>query len=273
VTLANSGDLLEGMVRAGFTDVFLGIESPDADANERTQKFQNARGHLAEDVEAIGTAGLSIFGGCIVGLDHAPPGEDDRLLDFLDATRVPVLSLAMLYAPPETDMWARLVREGRDVWPRAGEGGPLLETPFNFEPTRPLEEIAGEYVSLIQRFYEPAAYLDRLLGHFERMRPREEELPQIPLSRTDRRAVAHVFTDRAAAAAGDPAYVKRLRAFLKGHPTRRDQLVAQLLLFEHFHVYATGIEASVAELLEAREADKAVAFARGRVDRGDRIAV
>lgn len=272
VTLARSTDLLEAMVRAGFTDVFLGIESPDPEANARTRKFQNAKGHLAEDVEAIGAAGLSIFGGCIVGLDHAPPGEDDRLLAFLDATRVPVLSLTMLYAPPQTEMWARLVREGREVWPRAGEGGPLLETPFNFDPTRPLTQIAGEYASLHRRFYEPAAYLDRLLAHFERMEPRTEPLPPVPWSRADRRAVAHVFTDRAAAAAGDPAYVKRLRAFLKTHPSRSEQVVAHLLLYEHFRVYGEGIEAAVDEMLAARERDKALAFAKGLVE-GGRVAV
>lgn len=161
VNLAEDTELLHLMVEAGFYAVFLGIETPDQDSLQVTRKFQNTRNPLLEACRQINKAGLLIYAGFILGFDGERSGAGERIQAFVEQSSIPQPMLGLLQALPNTALWNRLKGEQRLL-----EGVGVLEvgdqnTLMNFTPTRPVAEIAKEYVEGFWTLYEPANYLRR----------------------------------------------------------------------------------------------------------------
>jgi radical SAM superfamily enzyme YgiQ (UPF0313 family) len=165
VDLAQDQELLDLMIAANFTAVFLGIETPDTDSLSLTQKFQNTRDSLVESVQTINRAGLRVMAGFIIGFDGEKPGAGDRIIDFVEATAIPQALFSMLQALPNTALSHRLQKEGR-LLETDSEANIHQTTLINFIPTRPLEEIAHEYIRCFWELYEPDRYLARVYRHF-----------------------------------------------------------------------------------------------------------
>ncbi len=72
IDLADDPELMELMVRTGFEEVFIGIESPNEECLNETGKVQNKNRNLLESVKKIQHAGLQVQGGFIVGFDSDP---------------------------------------------------------------------------------------------------------------------------------------------------------------------------------------------------------
>jgi radical SAM superfamily enzyme YgiQ (UPF0313 family) len=171
VDLAQDQELLDLMVAANFSAVFLGVETPDTDSLSLTQKFQNTRNSLVESIQTINRAGLRVMAGFIIGFDGEKSGAGDRIIDFVEATAIPQALFSMLQALPNTALWYRLEKEGR-LLATDNEANIHQTTLINFIPTRPLEEIAEEYVRCFWDLYEPKRYLARVHRHFLEMKPR-----------------------------------------------------------------------------------------------------
>lgn len=171
VDLAQDEELLDLMVAANFNAVFLGIETPDTDSLALTQKFQNTRNSLIESVQKINRVGLRVMAGFIMGFDGEKPGAGDRIIDFVEATAIPQALFSMLQALPNTALWYRLQKEGRLLEGR-GVANIHQTTLINFIPTRPVEDIAQEYVRCFWELYEPSRYLARVYRHFRLMKPK-----------------------------------------------------------------------------------------------------
>jgi radical SAM superfamily enzyme YgiQ (UPF0313 family) len=172
VNLACDEELLDLMVKAGFTRVFLGIETPDVESLELSGKHQNVGIDLDHACDVITRAGLQIIAGCIVGFDNEKAGADQRLIDFAVRNQIPEMFVTQLQVGPGTGLWTRLEKEGRllpivfsdDIGSQTGA--------VNFVPTRPSEEIAREFVRIYEVLYEPRAFAERMFNHFAKMRPR-----------------------------------------------------------------------------------------------------
>lgn len=162
VNLADDDELLQLMVEAGFFSVFLGIETPDQDSLKVTKKVQNMRSPLVEACQKINHAGMLIYAGFILGFDGERSGAGDRIQAFVEQTHIPQPMLGILQALPHTALWERLKREDRL---KLNERAPVGDQNalMNFEPTRPINEIAEEYVSGFWTMYEPRKYLNRCL--------------------------------------------------------------------------------------------------------------
>ncbi len=166
VNLADDAEMLELMGQAGFYAVFLGIETPDEDSLKLTHKLQNTRSPLAEACQKINQAGLLIYAGFIIGFDQERAGAGQRIQAFVETTSIPQPMLGILQALPNTDLWHRLEREQR-LQQLSGIGSVEVgdqNTLMNFIPSRPLAEIAREYVEAIWTLYEPKNYLQRCLN-------------------------------------------------------------------------------------------------------------
>ena len=166
VDLAKDPELIELMVDSGFKKVFLGIETPDESSLALTQKFQNTRDPLSESVDKITQAGLQVMAGFIIGFDGEKPGAGDRIVRFVQQTGIPMAMFSMLQALPNTALWHRLEKEGRLI---SQDGNVNQTTLINFVPTRPIEEIAREYVDSFWRLYDPETYLDRVFHYFMKL--------------------------------------------------------------------------------------------------------
>lgn len=165
VNLAEDPELLALMVQAGFYGVFLGIETPDQESLKVTRKQQNTRNPLSDACHIINQAGLMIYAGFIIGFDGEKSGAGQRIQAFVEETAIPQPMLGILQALPNTALWNRLQSEQRLT-----EDGGVVEagdqnTLMNFVPTRPLPEIASEYLTALWAMYEPTTYLRRCLQH------------------------------------------------------------------------------------------------------------
>lgn len=162
VNLAKEQELMEFMVACNFIGVFLGIESPDESILASTKKSQNLGNPLSESVKAINQAGLFIIAGFVIGFDGEKPGTGKRIVEFVEEAAIPTAVLTMLQALPNTGLWNRLQKEGRLL----EQSGDINQTTLmNFVPSRPVEEVAHEYVEAFWQLYEPKRYLNRALRH------------------------------------------------------------------------------------------------------------
>ncbi len=163
VDLAGDQELMDLMVKCNFGAVFLGIETPDEESLALTQKHQNTRSSLSEAVNNITKSGIRVMAGFIIGFDGEKTGAGNRIVKFVEQTDIPTAVFSMLQALPDTALWHRLTKEGR----MRVEGANINQTTLmNFVPTRPLEEIACEYMDAFDELYEPSKFLDRTYRHF-----------------------------------------------------------------------------------------------------------
>ena len=155
--LAGDTELTKAMVEAGFSSVFVGLETPDPETLKKTQKQQNLRMDPAEAVRTLSRAGLEVFAGFIVGFDGDDQGALRRQFEFVSALPIPRAMVGMLTALPGTQLWRRLEREGR--LRRATSGDQFDRT--NFETTMPEEELVAGYRELLAKLFDADAFFDR----------------------------------------------------------------------------------------------------------------
>ena len=113
VDLAEKPELIEAMVKANFLQVFVGIESPSAEALKETRKFQNLRRDQLESIHFIQSQGLWVMAGFIVGFDSDTEEIFQRQKDFIDKAAIP-WAMAGVYRrlPPPVSMPAWRSRAG-----------------------------------------------------------------------------------------------------------------------------------------------------------------
>jgi len=162
VDLSSDSELMQAMVSCGFRRVFLGIETPDQSSLRVTNKLQNTRSPLVEAVDAITDHGLHVMAGFILGFDGEQPGAGQRIVEFVNRTAIPLAMLGILVALPNTALWHRLAREGRllDADDQFDQG--VQTHLLNFQPDRPMEDIAAEFLQAFSDLYDPIAYAKRV---------------------------------------------------------------------------------------------------------------
>jgi radical SAM superfamily enzyme YgiQ (UPF0313 family) len=122
LNIAKNERVLALMRDAGFNVVFCGIETPEPDALRSMSKDQNLRMPILDAVAKLNDYGLEVVSGIILGLDTDTEATAGHLIEFIEASQIPMLTINILYALPKTPLWDRLAREGR-IHPDAGAGG------------------------------------------------------------------------------------------------------------------------------------------------------
>jgi uncharacterized protein DUF4070 len=171
VDLASHPELVAGMVAAGFSAVFLGIETPSAEALRAAGKTQNLRMPQARAVDLLTRAGLEVFAGFIVGFDGDGPDIFDRQLEFISALPIPRAMVGILTALPGTRLWRRLEAEGRLRHGLPADGD--AATRPNFEPVMDERALLLGYRRLLAGLYDADGYYRRCAAHLLRTRFRK----------------------------------------------------------------------------------------------------
>ena len=156
LNLAKQPEILRLMREAAFVNVFVGIESPDLAALKGMRKDQNAALPMMEAIETFNSYGMEITSGIIVGLDTDNEHSADRLIDFIDLSGIPVLTINLLQALPRTPLYDRLARDGRIT------DDPKLESNVRF--LRPYDEVLAAWRRCIAHAYAP----ENLYARFRR---------------------------------------------------------------------------------------------------------
>jgi hopanoid C-2 methylase len=153
LNIAKNERVLDLMREAGFITVFCGIETPEPAALRAMSKDQNLRMPLLDAVRRINSYGLEVVSGIILGLDTDGPDTADRIIEFIRASQIPVLTINVLYALPKTPLWRRLAAEGRLIPDGERESNVVFRLPY--------ETVIGMWRRCIAAAYEPDAIYAR----------------------------------------------------------------------------------------------------------------
>ncbi len=147
LNIAKQTDILELMREAGFFTVFVGIETPELDALKAIAKEHNNAVPMMGAIKTLNDYGLEVTSGIILGLDSDTDASEGKLIEFVDRSAVPVLTINLLQALPKTPLWDRLTRENRLV------DDPSLESNVRF--LRPHDEVVASWRRAIAHAYAP----------------------------------------------------------------------------------------------------------------------
>lgn len=169
LNIAKNPELLELMREAHFTTVFVGIETPEEDALKSIGKTQNLRTPLIDSVQTLNSYGLEVVSGIIIGFDTDTENTADRIVEFIETTQIPMLTINMLHALPKTPLWRRLEAENRIV------NIPGRESNVDFK--MPYESVVAGWLSCITRVYTPEAIYRRFAHQMIHTFPNRKPLP------------------------------------------------------------------------------------------------
>jgi hopanoid C-2 methylase len=113
LNIAKQPDILSLMRESCFLGLFVGIETPEADALKAMRKNQNVAVPMMESIRTLNSYGLEVTSGIILGLDTDSEDTETRLKDFIDLSQIPMLTINLLQALPKTPLWDRLHRAER----------------------------------------------------------------------------------------------------------------------------------------------------------------
>jgi len=154
LNIAKQPEILRLMRECSFLGLFVGIETPEADALKAMRKNQNVAVPMMESIKTLNDYGLEVTSGIILGLDTDSDDTEVRLKDFIDISQIPMLTINLLQALPKTPLWDRLKLAGR----LADE--PTLESNVRF--LRPYEEVVAMWRRCIAYANDP----ERLFARF-----------------------------------------------------------------------------------------------------------
>jgi len=192
VDLADRTELMEAMVAANFIYVFLGIESPSAEALKESKKFQNLRKDTLERVRIIQEKGLWVLAGFIVGFDSDDEAIFDRQREFIEQAAIAWAMAGVLQAPPTTPLYDRMKAEGRYI--EDSDAITNFSAP-NFRTIMPLPALLHGLSRLLAELYEPSAYFKRALRSLEVWKTKPSQtVPDTPVSQDLRLLASSMWT-------------------------------------------------------------------------------
>jgi radical SAM superfamily enzyme YgiQ (UPF0313 family) len=169
VNLADDHELLELMRAIDLRYVFVGIESPDEEILKSSQKTQNLKRSLYDDLHTIYDYGIIVNGGFIIGFDNETSSRARAIADSVRQFKICIPMIGLLYALPNTQLTRRLSRENRlngsshDLEHSKGYSIDQTTCGLNFTTKRPRAEIIGDFVYVLRKVYERKNYFDRCL--------------------------------------------------------------------------------------------------------------
>jgi hopanoid C-2 methylase len=154
LNIAKQPEILALMREASFLTVFVGIETPEADALRAMRKEQNNAVPMMASIKALNDHGMEVVSGIILGLDTDSDDTEARLKDFIDVSGIPMLTINLLQALPKTPLWDRLAKADRI------DAEPTRESNVRF--LRPYDEVVAMWRRCIAHANDP----ERLFARF-----------------------------------------------------------------------------------------------------------
>jgi radical SAM superfamily enzyme YgiQ (UPF0313 family) len=259
LNLADDPEFLKLMSQANFIGVFVGIESPDTATLIAMRKKQNTRRSIAESIHRLYAAGLFVTGGFIVGFDSEMQSVADAMVELIEAAAIPVCMVGLLYALPNTQLTRRLEKEGR-LHPHPEredlKSADQCTMGLNFETLRPRQEILADYVDILERIYDPAAFAGRLQrlavlldnsGRKQQTRAEYSQSKEGGLEVT-RRIVAHMPEPHA-------IFRRALMQCIAANPASIRAILGQMALYVHVGPFSREVTARLQTMIAALEPD------------------
>jgi hopanoid C-2 methylase len=116
-------------------------------------KDHNMMVPIMEAIKTLNNFGMEVVSGIILGLDTDKPETGAALLEFIDASQIPLLTINLLQALPNTPLWDRLKRENRLLEDEGRES--------NVDFRLPYEDVVKTWRACMGSAYQPAKLLER----------------------------------------------------------------------------------------------------------------
>jgi hopanoid C-2 methylase len=172
LNLAQSPKLLEMMREAYFCTVFCGIETPETNALQAISKTHNLTMPILDAIKILNSYGMEVVSGIIMGLDTDDEETCDRILQFIQLSQIPLLTINLLHALPRTPLWRRLESEKRLVFDDNRDS--------NIEFLLPYEQVLEMWRRCITIAYQPDFLYQRFAYQMENTYPNRIQVPNSP---------------------------------------------------------------------------------------------
>jgi len=159
INLADDEQLMQLMSKAGFDQVFVGIESPNEASLVECNKIPNKNRDLLASVKKIQNHGFQVQGGFIVGFDSDPLTIFKSQISFIQRSGIVTAMVGVLMAPPGTRLYKRLKSENRLL---TGGTGDNTDGSTNIIPKMGYEKLAEGYKHIVDTIYSPRPYYQRI---------------------------------------------------------------------------------------------------------------
>lgn len=170
LNIVDDPELLDLMRQAGFTKIFVGIETQEEESLLECGKVQNTRRDMLAAVKTLQRAGFEVMGGFIIGFDNDKPSVFEQQIRFIQEAGITTAMVGLLMALPGTRLFARLKEEGRLLYQCTGNN---TEAYLNFVPKLDRDMLIQGYRSLLKHLYAPEVYYRRALTFLREYRPKE----------------------------------------------------------------------------------------------------
>jgi len=153
LNIARTPEILALMREANFETIFCGIETPEPEALKGMDKKHNLAIPILDAVKAINHHGMQVVSGIILGLDTDTPESGKRVLEFIEESNIPMLTINLLQALPRTPLWDRLEKvdrlDDRD------------ERESNVRFLMPYDDVVAMWQQCMEWAYEPKRLFQR----------------------------------------------------------------------------------------------------------------
>jgi len=154
-------EILDLMVESAFTQIFIGLETPDENTLMSISKKQNVKHNILESVKIIQSKGLEVLAGFIIGFDTDTEDIFDRQIDFIQQSGIAVAMVGLMLVLPGTRLYTRLEKEGRILHETCGNNTTALD--LNFIPVMDKDKVIEGYLKVLETIYSPEKYFERSL--------------------------------------------------------------------------------------------------------------
>jgi radical SAM superfamily enzyme YgiQ (UPF0313 family) len=174
LNIAKRPEILALMREAYFITVFCGIETPDPEALKAISKDHNMMVPIMGAIKTLNSYGLEVVSGIILGLDTDTPETGKHLMNFIEESQIPLLTINLLQALPMTPLWDRLKREGRLIEDEDRDSNVQFRLPY--------EHVVTSWRNCMGRAYQPEKLYQRFQYQVENTFPN-----RLKLSAADRK--------------------------------------------------------------------------------------
>lgn len=180
VNLSDDPELMRLMTRAGFSTVFVGIETPQESSLVECNKVQNRNRSLVESVKTIQKNGIEVLGGFIVGFDNDTPTIFQQQIDFIQHTGIVSAMIGLLNAPTKSRLYQRLHTEGRILSKMSGDN---TDATTNIIPKMGLEKLVAGYGEVIRGIYDGEPFYKRVRHFLKDFQPQVKNKTKVTVNK------------------------------------------------------------------------------------------
>jgi len=180
INLSDDLELMEMMIGAGFSTVFVGIETPDPDGLEECGKYHNKNRNLLGSVKKIQNMGFEVNAGFILGFDSDKETIFQNQIDFIQDSGIVAAMVGLLNVSPKSRLHERLKKANRliDNKKNGNENIPELSE-LNFIPKMNAKTLIDGYWEVLSTIYSPKFYFERIKTFLSEYRPKKVKPPKV----------------------------------------------------------------------------------------------